>query len=473
MIATPTGLARMTDAVPTLAEASRLIATGALSPVELTRAALARAEALEPRLHAFITLLPERALAAARNAEAELARGERRGPLHGIPYALKDIIDVAGVATTAHSRLLRDNIADANADVTSRLENAGMVLLGKTSLHEFARGGPGDDLPWPNARNPWNADHSCGGSSSGSAVAVAAGMVGLAIGTDTGGSVRFPAACTGIVGLKPTYDCVSRRGVIPLSFSLDHVGTLTRTVADCALAFAALVEHDSRDAGFTAAGRVDDLSALDTPVAGMRIGVARAYNAESAIDEEQQEAVEQAAFVLSELGAQVDDVTLPPRDLYDAATWTIILAEGFSIHQQDLQQRADQYGRTARERLSIGALVTAADYVRAQRLRKLLIAETDDVLAGFDAMLCAGAISAPPRLDQVDDGPWRKRHPITAPFNLTGHPALAVPAGAAASGLPLSLQLVGKRFEETTLLRIGHALERSVAWGDFRPPWAR
>ena len=473
MIAAPTGFAGMTDAVPTLADASRLIATGALSPVELTRAALARAEALEPRLHAFITLLPERALAAARKAEAELARGERRGPLHGIPYALKDIIDVAGVATTAHSRLLRDNIADANADVTTRLENAGMVLLGKTSLHEFARGGPGDDLPWPNARNPWDADHSCGGSSSGSAVAVAAGMVGLAIGTDTGGSVRFPAACTGIVGLKPTYDCVSRHGVIPLSFSLDHVGTLTRTVADCALAFAALVEHDSRDAGFTAAGRVDDLSALDTPVAGMRIGVARAYNAESAIDEEQQEAVEQAAFVLSELGAQVDDVTLPPRDLYDAATWTIILAEGFSIHQQDLQQRADQYGRTARERLSIGALVTAADYVRAQRLRKLLIAETDDVLAGFDAMLCAGAISAPPRLDQVDDGPWRKRHPITAPFNLTGHPALAVPAGAAASGLPLSLQLVGKRFEEATLLRIGHALERSVAWGDFRPPWTR
>lgn len=463
----------MTDAVPTLADASRLIATGALSPVELTRAALARAEALDPRLHAFITLLPERALAAARKAEAELARGERRGPLHGIPYALKDIIDVAGVATTAHSRLLRDNIAGANADVTTRLENAGMVLIGKTSLHEFARGGPGDDLPWPNARNPWDTDRSCGGSSSGSAVAVAAGMVGLAIGTDTGGSVRFPAACTGIVGLKPTYGCVSRRGVIPLSFSLDHVGTLTRTVADSALALAALAEHDSRDADFTAAGGVDDLSALDTPVAGMRIGVARAYNAESAVDDEQQEAVERAAFVLSELGAQVDDVTLPPRDLYDAATWTIILAEGFSVHQQDLRQRADQYGRTARERLSIGALVTAADYVGAQRLRKLLIAETDDALAGFDAMLCAGAVSAPPRLDQVDDGPWRKRHPITAPFNLTGHPALALPAGAAVSGLPLSLQLVGKRFDETTLLRIGHALERSVAWRDFRPPWTR
>lgn len=463
----------MADAVPTLAEASRSIATGSLSPVELTQAALARAEALDPRLHAFITLLPERALAAARNAEAELARGERRGPLHGIPYALKDIIDVAGVATTAHSRLLRDNIAGANADVTTRLENAGMVLIGKTSLHEFARGGPGDALPWPNARNPWDADHSCGGSSSGSAVAVAAGMVGLAIGTDTGGSVRFPAACTGIVGLKPTYGCVSRRGVIPLSFSLDHVGTLTRTVADSALALAALAEHDSRDAGFAAAGCVDDLSALEAPVAGMRIGAARAYNAESAIDDEQQEAVERAAFVLSELGAQVDDVTLPPRDLYDAATWTIILAEGFSVHQQDLQQRADQYGRTARERLSIGALVTAADYVRAQRLRKLLIAETDNALAGFDAMLCAGAVSAPPRLDQIDDGPWRKRHPITAPFNLTGHPALAVPAGAAVDGLPLSVQLVGKRFDETTLLRIGHALERSVTWGDSQPPWAR
>ncbi len=463
----------MADAVPTLAEASRLIAAGALSPVELTQAALARVEALDPLLHAFITILPERALAAARTAEAELARGERRGPLHGIPYALKDIIDVAGIATTAHSRLLRDNVAGADAGVTTRLEAAGMVLLGKTSLHEFARGGPGDHLPWPNAQNPWNADHSCGGSSSGSAVAVASGMVGLAIGTDTGGSVRFPAACTGIVGLKPTYGYVSRRGVIPLSFSLDHVGPLTRTVADCALALAVMAEHDGRDAGSTAAGSVEGLSVVGAPVAGMRIGVARAYDAESAVDDEQHEAVERAVAALSQLGAEVSDVALPRRDLYDAAAWTIILAEGFSVHQHDLRQRADQYGRTARERLSIGAFVTAADYVQAQRLRALLIAETDNALMGFDALLCAGAVSAPPRLDQVDDGPWRGKHPITAPFNLTGHPALAVPAGIAANGLPLSVQLVGKCFDEAKLLRIGHALEQSVELGDFQPPWTR
>ena len=463
----------MADAVPTLAEASRLIAAGALSPVELTQAALARIDALDPLLHAFITILPERALAAARDAEAALARGERRGPLHGIPYALKDIIDVAGIATTAHSRLLRDNVAGADAGVTTRLEAAGMVLLGKTSLHEFARGGPGDHLPWPNARNPWNADHSCGGSSSGSAVAVASGMVGLAIGTDTGGSVRFPAACTGIVGLKPTYGYVSRRGVIPLSFSLDHVGPLTRTVADCALALAAMAEHDGRDAGSTAAGSVGGLSVVDAPVAGMRIGVARAYNAESAVDDEQHEAVERAVAVLSALGAEVGDVTLPRRDLYDAAAWTIILAEGFSVHQQNLRQRAEQYGRTARERLSIGAFVTAADYVQAQRLRAILIAETDKALMGFDALLCAGAVSAPPRLDQVDDGPWRGKHPITAPFNLTGHPALAVPAGIAANGLPLSVQLVGKCFDEARLLRLGHALEQSTELGDLQPPWTR
>lgn len=459
----------MSAPAPSLAEASAAIASGALSPVALTEAALARIAALDPKLNAFITVTADRARRAAAAAEAEIKAGKRRGPLHGIPYALKDIYDVAGVRTTAHSKLLLDNVPSEDATSTAKLEAAGMVLLGKLSTHEFARGGPTDALPFPNAKNPWNTAHFAGGSSSGSGVAVASGMVGLAMGSDTAGSIRLPATFCGIVGLKPTYGVISRRGVVPLSFTLDHAGPLTRTVEDCALAMQALAGHDPGDPG-SAHEAVPDYSAdLRKGVAGLTIGRARAYDEEAGVDAEVMAALDEATAKWRALGARVVDVVLPSKKRMDAATQTILLAEGFAIHGEWLRSRPQDYGRVTRERLMMGAFVSGADYVQAQRLRRILTAEVDAVLAGCDAILCAGNPTAAPRLVDVDEGPFRKSHPITGPFNATGHPALALPCGFGASGLPLGLQLVGRNYGEAMLFRIAHVYEQAAGWLARRP----
>lgn len=459
----------MSTSVPSLAEASAAIASGALSPVALTEAALARIAALDPKLNAFITVTADRARRAAAAAEAEIKAGKRRGPLHGIPYALKDIYDVAGVRTTAHSKLLIDNVAKEDATSTAKLEAAGMVLLGKLSTHEFARGGPTDALPFPNAKNPWNTAHFAGGSSSGSGVAVASGLVGLAMGSDTAGSIRLPATFCGIVGLKPTYGVISRRGVVPLSFTLDHAGPLTRTVEDCALAMQALAGHDPGDPG-SAHEPVPDYGAdLRKGVAGLTIGRARAYDEEAGVDAEVTAALDEAAAQWRALGARVVDVMLPSKRRMDACIQTILLAEGFAIHGEWLRTRPQDYGRVTRERLMMGAFVSGADYVQAQRLRRIITAELDAVLAGCDAILCAGNPSAAPRLVDVDEGPFRKSHPITGPFNASGHPALALPCGFGATGLPLGLQLIGRNYGEAMLLRIAQAYEQASGWMARRP----
>jgi aspartyl-tRNA(Asn)/glutamyl-tRNA(Gln) amidotransferase subunit A len=459
----------MTAPVPSLAEASAGIAAGTLSPVALTEAALARIAALDPKLNAFITITADRARRAAAAAEAEIKAGKRRGPLHGIPYALKDIYDVAGVRTTAHSKLLIDNVAREDAASTARLEAAGMVLLGKLSTHEFARGGPTDVLPFPNAKNPWNTAHFAGGSSSGSGVAVASGMVGLAMGSDTAGSIRLPATFCGIVGLKPTYGVISRRGIVPLSFTLDHAGPLTRSVEDCALAMQVLAGHDPGDPG-SAREAVPDYSAdLRKGVAGLTIGRARAYDIEAGVDAEVMAAVDGAAEQWRALGAKIVDVALPSKRRMDACIQTILIAEGFAIHGEWLRTRPQDYGRVTRERLMMGAFVTGGEYVQAQRLRRIITAEVDAVLAGCDAILCAGNPTAAPRLVDVDEGPFRKSHPITGPFNATGHPALALPCGFGASALPLGLQLIGRNYGEAMLFRIAQAYEEATGWMARRP----
>ncbi len=459
--------------VPSLAEASAAIASGALSPVALAEQALARIEALEPRLNAFITLAADRARAAAAEAEREIRAGRRRGPLHGIPYALKDIYDAAGLPTTAHSRVLGpDNIATEDATTTALLEQAGMVLLGKLATHEFARGGPTDPLAWPAAKNPWNPAHFAGGSSSGSGTAVCSGMVAMAMGSDTGGSIRLPAAFQGIVGLKPTYGRVSRHGVVPLSFGMDHTGPLTRTVEDCAMAMQVLAAHDPKDPGSAAVPPGDYLSGLRDGVKGLTIGHARAFDEAGALSAEQAAAIEEAKRVLRDLGATVVEVTLPPMRRFEAATWTIIHAESFAIHQEHLRRRPELYGRVTRERIQLGAFVTGPHYVQAQRLRTLLTQEVDAVLGRCDAILCAPASGAAPALAEVDEGPWRKQQPLTAPFNCTGHPAICIPAGFGANGLPLSLQLVGRAFDEAMVLRIAHAHEQATEWHARRPPEA-
>jgi aspartyl-tRNA(Asn)/glutamyl-tRNA(Gln) amidotransferase subunit A len=458
-----------TTDVPTLAEASRAIAAGTLSPVDLVDAALARIDEHDPSLFAFIALTADRARAAAVAAEREIRAGRRIGPLHGIPFGLKDLYDVAGVRTTAHSHVLVDNVATADSDATERLERAGMILLGKLATHEFALGAPNNELPFPCARNPWNTDHFAGGSSSGSGVAVAAGMLPLAMGTDTGGSVRLPAAYCGIVGLKPTYGRLSRRGIVPLSQSLDHAGPLTRTVEDCAMAMAVLAGHDPLDPSCASVPVSDYVAALGQGVAGKRIGYARAFNAEALIEPEEVAALEAALAVFERLGAEIVDVTLPSLEHLGAVMWSICSAEQFAIHQQDLRAHPHKYARVTRERLMIGAFVTGAEVAQAQRLRRVMTAEIDAVLSECDAILCAPIPAAAPALKDVDDGPWRKAQPITSGFNVSGHPGLCIPSGFAANGLPLSLQLVGKLFDEATLMAIGHAYEIEAGWHLKRP----
>ncbi|MGI4939720.1 MAG: amidase [Janthinobacterium lividum] len=455
--------------LPGLAESARGIAEGSLTPTGLVEAALARIAALEPSLHAFIELTADRARRAAAEAEREIRAGRMRGPLHGIPYGLKDLYDVAGLRTTAHSRVLLDNVAQSDADATARLEAAGMVLLGKLSTHEFATGGPNPEVPFPCAVSPWHAGHFAGGSSSGSGVAVSAGMLPLAMGSDTGGSIRLPAAYCGIVGLKPTYGRLSRHGVVPLSFSMDHAGPLTRTVEDCAMAMQVLAGYDPRDPGSADVAVPDYLASLRAGVSGLRVGYARAFNAEAGVDAEEAAAMDGAARVLGELGAEVTDVVLPSWDHMAAASWGIIHAEWFAVHQETLRTRPLDYARITRERLMLGAFVTGAQYVQAQRLRLLLSRELDALLARCDVLLVAPIAGAAPPLDALEEVPLRSAQPLTAPFNLTGHPAMCLPCGLSAAGLPLSLQVVGRQFDEAMVLRVGHAYEQAAGWFRHRP----
>jgi Asp-tRNA(Asn)/Glu-tRNA(Gln) amidotransferase A subunit family amidase len=456
--------------LPTLAEAGRAIASGDLGPVDLTEWALARAEALNPELFAFIEITAARARERAREAASEIAAGRRRGPLFGVPYGLKDIYDAKGLKTTAHSRLLLDNIAAADAATTERLEAAGMILIGKLATHEFATGGPAWDLPWPPARNPWNRDHFTGGSSSGSGAAVAAGILPLALGSDTGGSIRLPAAYCGIVGLKPTYGRVSRRGVVPLSFSLDTCGPLTRTVEDSALALSALAGYDPQDPGSADELVPDYLRGLKDGIEGLKIGYARAFSEEAGVGAGQRRALDDAAVVFKGLGAEVVEVSLPPLDHLQAVARAISHSESFAIHQKDLRERPQLYARVTRERLMLGAFIGASQYVAAQRWRRLLTAQVDALFAACDALLCAAIAGPAPRLDAVDTNPWRREQPMTAVFNVTGHPALVQPCGFAESGLPLSLQLVGRAFDEATLLRVAYAYEDATPWRERRVP---
>jgi aspartyl-tRNA(Asn)/glutamyl-tRNA(Gln) amidotransferase subunit A len=455
--------------LPTLAEASRAIAAKAVSPVELTEAALARAEALNPALHAFICVTAERARAAARLAEADIRAGRGKGPLHGIPYGLKDIYDAAGLPTTAHSKLLLENVATADSTCTARLEAAGMVLIGKLATHEFATGGPAWDLPWPPARNPWDTTRFTGGSSSGSGAAVAAGILPLAMGTDTGGSIRLPAAYCGVVGLKPTYGRLSRRGVVPLAFSLDHTGPLTWTVEDCAMAMQVLAGHDEADPASADVAVPDYCAGLGGGIKGMRIGYARAFSDECEVNAEQQAALDGVAAVLHDLGAEVVEVALPAVELFNAVTRAISHSESFAIHRRDLIEKPDYYARVTRERLMLGAFVSSEQYVQAQRMRRRLTADVNANFGSCQALITAAIPSAAPVIETMETGPWRKSQPITAVFNVTGHPAMCQPCGFSVEGLPLSVQFVTPAFEEAALLRLGYAYEQAAGLTSKRP----
>jgi len=454
----------------TITEASGLIAAKQLSPVELTRHCLDRVCKLDGTLHSFLLVTEDRALADARAAEGRMMTGTLKGPLDGIPIGHKDIYNTAGIRTTAHSKLLEHNIPAEDSVVVAKWAAAGAVLMGKLATHEFAMGGPSFDLPWPPARNPWNPEHFTAGSSSGTGAAVAAGLVLGGTGSDTGGSIRGPSALCGLAGIKPTYGLSSRRGVLPLSQTLDHTGPMAWTVQDCALLLQAMAGYDPLDPA-SADRPVADFSAdLDKGAKGLRIGVLRQfYEADNPVSAATKQGIEDALTLFRDQGAEVRDVTVSPMMDYNAPGWVILTAEAYAVHEPWLKERFNDYGELLRDRLAFGGLLRAVDYVQAQRRRLALCQEMRDAMADVDVLITASAQGEAPKITEVPKWAMFEKPGFTMPFNLTGLPALSVCSGYGAGGLPVSIQIVGKPFAEATVFRAGHAYETAMGWRNKRP----
>jgi aspartyl-tRNA(Asn)/glutamyl-tRNA(Gln) amidotransferase subunit A len=456
----------------TLADAATLIAARKLSPVELVSAKLERIAALDSQLDAFITVTEKLALRQARAAEAEIAAGQYRGPLHGIPFALKDLYDTEGILTSGHSKVCADNIPRKDSAVTAKLYEAGGVLLGKLAMTEFAHGGPGFDAPWPPARNPWNPEHFTGGSSSGSGAAVAAGFVPTAMGSDTGGSIRIPAALCGTVGLKPTYGLVSRYGVIPNSWTFDHCGPLTWTVEDCAIVLQAIAGYDPRDAGSLRSEVPDYRAALTPDLRGLRVGVVRHFwEHDLKVSDEVAQAMDRALDVLRGLGATLEDTRMRPMQEYLDVKATIAETEIFCVHQKDLIARPGDFGMHFLAQTLAGCLFEATDYVQAQRERRLMLAEMEPLYQKYDVLVTASAGPAP-RVDRYSILNAWLRPNIHTVFSVTGGPCIAICNGYTRDGLPLSMQIAGRPFDDAKVLRAAHAYEKATAWRERRPALA-
>ena len=456
----------------TIAQAGPMLRDRLLSPVELVRAYLERIDALDGDLHAYVTLLPERALSQAREVEAEILRGNYRGPLHGVPIGLKDLYDTAGILTTAMSRVTPDRIPSEDATTVSRLNDAGTILLGKLAMHEFALGGPDDTSLFPPARNPWNPAHIPGGSSSGSGTAVAAGMCMGALGSDTGGSIRGPASMCSIVGIKPTYGRVSNYGVVPLSWSQDHCGPMTWTVEDNALMLQALAGHDPKDPTTSTAPVPDYLANLKVDMRGLTVGVPRRYFFESGPDVEPEtlDAIERALEVMSELGADVRDVDIPHVEQSRYANQTIMMGEAFAYHEHNLKTRRQDFGEMVRDRFLLGGLLTISDYVQAQRVRRLIKEEMSAVLREVDVLVTPTSPKPAAAFEGYTGSATLTGPSFTGPFNASGLPAISVPGGFSSQGLPIGLQIAGKPFDEATVLRVAYNYEQAARWFDSRPP---
>jgi aspartyl-tRNA(Asn)/glutamyl-tRNA(Gln) amidotransferase subunit A len=458
------------DEFLTIAAASKLIADKKLSPVELTQACIERVKQQDATLHAFILPTPERAMADARAAEARIMAGQSRGALDGIPIGHKDIYNTAGIRTTGHSRLLEHNVPERDATTVRKLVEAGTVLMGKLSTHEFAMGGPSFDLPWPPARNPWNPEHFTAGSSSGTGAAVAAGFILGGTGSDTGGSIRGPAALCGIAGIKPTYGRVSRAGVLPLSFSMDHAGPMAWTVQDCALLLQAMAGFDPVDPA-TADRPVPDFTAdIAKGVKGLRIGVVRHFfEIDNPVSPATLQGINHALDVFEHLGADVRDVTLSPLAYYHACGSIILTSEAYAIHEPWLKTRFNDYGELFRDRLAFGGFIRATDYVQALRRRRTLCEELKAAMSGFDILVSASQVAEAPLITEVPKWATMEKPSLTMPFNLTGYPAMSVCSGFGAGGLPVSVQLIAKPFQEPVLFKAGHAYETAIATRKRRP----
>lgn len=449
----------------TIAAAAQGIRSGALSPVGLAHVCLDRIAAADPLLNACLHMAPDAALAEARKAEAELAAGRDRGPLHGIPVALKDVIDVAGMPSTANSRIFHDRVATQDAAAVERLREAGAVILGKLAAWECAIGTTSLDLPWPPARNPFDRRRDPGGSSSGSAVAIAAGLCLASIGTDTGGSIREPAAWCGVTGLKPTYGLVSCRGLLPVSATLDHAGPMAWTSEDCALMLDAIAGEKPTFGG-------SYRRALDGDLRGLRIGVVD-LDCEKRLhlDDDVAASLAEAIEALADLGADIRRVRIAPLALYSAVVTVIAAAEAFAVHQHHLTRSASLYERTTRQRLVSGASVGAAAYLKALAGKRRLATDCVRLMREVDLLVMPASAHAAPPLGSFDS---HGGHPsLTRPWNVAGNPALSLCSGFTAAGLPLAVQLVGRPFEEGTVLRAGHCLEQALGTRSVRPPLPR
>jgi aspartyl-tRNA(Asn)/glutamyl-tRNA(Gln) amidotransferase subunit A len=454
-----------------IAAAARQLASRDLSPVELTQACLARIEAVEPRVKAFVTIVAEQALTAARQAEGEIQQGRYRGPLHGIPVALKDLYDTAGIATTSSSRQREHYVPASDATVTTRLAEAGTILLGKTTTHEFAYG-----VVTPPTSNPWNLDHIPGGSSGGSGAALAAGECLGATGSDTGGSIRIPSAFCGVTGIKPTFGRVSKFGVSPLSYSLDHAGPMARTVRDCALLLGIMAGYDPRDRCSVQRDVPDYTAELDGGVQGLRFGVPTDYYFAGA-DPEVKAAVETAIQLLAAQGAEIMEVKVPYLELSSAIAWPIVFGEASGIHQGTLRATPELFEPDVRALLEVGEFISATTYVKAQRARGLLARGMQDTFATHDltALLAPTLPVTAARHGQLSYNFGTEEPLISAatrlalPGNLTGLPALSVPCGFSSAGLPIGLQIIGRPFDEATVLRVGQSYEAATDWTTRRP----
>ena len=437
-----------------------------ISPVELTRLSLEQIAADEPRLNAYVCLTADRAMAAAGQAEREINSGQYRGELHGVPVAVKDLYDIAGLPTTCSSRVRHDHKAGENAACVDLLEQAGAVIVGKTHTHEFAYG-----ISTPTTGNPWKSTHIPGGSSGGSGASVAARGCFMALGSDTGGSIRIPAALCGIVGLKPTYGRVSRYGVASLSWSLDHAGPLTRTVGDAAVSLAALAGHDPRDPGSMSMPAGDYLAELEQGVKGLRIGIPRNYffdHLEPGVERHVREAIGR----LQSEGATIAEVEIPMAEQIMAVEFGLCMPEASAYHHETLRTRADLYGEDVRSFLEAGSLIPAVDYIAALRVRSRMQAAWRRMFEGLDAVVAPTVPAVATRRDQSTiewaDGTVEPVTPafvrLSAPANVTGLPSVAVPCGFSESGLPTSFQIIGHPFQEARILRIARAYERMTDW---------
>lgn len=454
-----------------LAEQARLVRQRRASPVELTQAHLARIRDTEPRLNSFILLDEEGALRQAREAERQIASGRYLGPLHGVPMALKDLYDTAGMATTGGMQILRERVPDRNATTTALLVGAGAVLLGKLNLHEAAFGVTTVNPHYGPTRNPWILKRVPGGSSGGSASAVASGQAAYSLGSDTGGSIRIPASLCGITGLKPTYGLVSRSGVLPLSWSLDHAGPMTRTAEDAALVLAVIAGYDPTDPASVDAPVPDYAAELQRPVRGLRLGVPHTYFED--LDPQVERATRAAIQALAGLGLEVRDVEIPSARTFASCSSAILYAEAAAVHHRDIRARPQDYGEDVRERLRLGMLIDATDYVQAQRARRALCKRVGQAMRDVDLLVTPSVPVQTPPIEGSGLEAQRLRAHLTRfsrPFNVTGLPACSIPCGFTNDGMPIGLQLAGRPLEDAAVLRAAHAYQQVTDWHRRRPP---